>query len=184
MADAFWTLLAPVMADLGIPPASLVMADQNAPRPAKPYATLDVTDAGAAPWLIELEPDEAGNARFVEHRLANVEVQFYGQGAQERAGALGMRLRLPSNVNRAVALGIGVGTVRGATGISVLLNETQRETRGLLEFTAHVAAELTDNIGLIERVVLDCPPGHQHVIDAPVRQTYAAPGYFAQDYVG
>ena len=61
-----------------------------------------------------------------------------------------MRLRLPRHVNRAVALGIGVAVVNGATSVAVLMNENQYEQRGILEFTAHVGVEITDDVGLIE----------------------------------
>ena len=167
MADPFWSLLAPILA-----PVPLIMADQNAPRPAKPYATLDVTNAGAARWLTELPPDAAGNARFVEHRLANVEVQFYGADAQDRASDLGMRLRLPRHVNRAVDLGLGVAVVNGATSVAVLMNENQYEQRGILEFTCHVGVEITDEVGLIEHTETEgeydgVGGACQHVISAP-----------------
>jgi hypothetical protein len=158
MADPFWTLLAPIVA-----PAPLIHADQNGPRPPKPYATLDIVNAGAAAWLVEHEPGPAGLATFTEHRLVTVEVQFFGQGAQERASALGLRLRLPRHVDRAEALRIGIGVVGGATSLSALLDETQYEDRSVVEFTAHVAADVEDDVGLIEHADFEYPP------DAPVR---------------
>lgn len=167
MADPFWTLLAPIVA-----PATLILADGNGPRPAKPYATLDVTEAGAAPWLVEGPPDANGVAAFTEHATANVEVQFYGEGAQGRAKALGQRLRLPTAVDRAAALGIGIGTVRPATSLSALLNETQREERSVVEFTAHVTDAVAEAVGLIEHAEVEQTDAVgatvcRHTIDAP-----------------
>jgi hypothetical protein len=153
MPDPFWSLLAPIVA-----PAPLIHADQNGPRPPKPYATLDITSTGAAPWLVEHAPGVDGVSTFTEHRTANVEVQFYGDGAQARAAALGLRLRLPTQVDRATALGIGIGTVRGASSLAVLMNETQYESRSVVEFTAHVTASAEDTVsGAIDDIEIEWP---------------------------
>lgn len=173
---ALQALLAPIVA-----PVPLIFANQNAPRPAKPYATLDVQDTRPAAWLVEGEPDADGNATFREHALVNVEVQFFGTGAVERARDLGRRLRLPRHANRATALGLGIARVIAARDVPFLLNETQYEARGVLEFTAYHLAELTDDLGRVERVELqrdpgaepggasgaDDAPGCSHTIEAP-----------------
>lgn len=159
---ALQTLLAPIIA-----PVPLVFAQQNAPRPAKPYATLDVRNNGAAGWIIEGGPDDNGVAQFFEQRVINAEVQFFGVGAMERASDLGLRLRMPSQASRAAQLGVPIARVRGAIDATFLMNETQYEDRGILEFTAHHTGEMDDDVGLIEHVEFLCPPDHLHTVDAP-----------------
>lgn len=167
-AEALQRLLAPILA-----PIPVILSRQNAPRPAKPYAALDVQDNGAAAWLVEGPSDANGNAVFTEHRRVSAEVQLFGQGAMDRGSDLGMRLRLPRHVDRAIALGVSVARVHGSTNATLLLNEDQYEERGIFEFTAYHAARITDDLGLIEHADLDCsgPDGtdHQHLIDAPAR---------------
>lgn len=161
-ATALQALLAPIIA-----PVPLVHAQQNAPRPAKPYATLDVRNNGASGWLIEGGPDANGNATFLEQRVVSAEVQFFGLGAMDSASALGVKLRTPRQASRAASLGVPIARVRGALDATFLLNENQYEDRGILEFTAHHTGEIEDEVGLIETVVLGCPPGHEHIIGAP-----------------
>lgn len=165
--QALQRLLAPILA-----PVPVVFADQNAEPPPKPYATLSVENLGSSGgYLTEgpLRPD--GTAVFREHRTVNAEVQIYGRGAAARAAELGMRLRLPRHANRAADLGLGIAVVRGAMDVPALVNVTQYEERGVLEFTAHHVAELADDLGLIERAELHCPDGdggaHTHLVETP-----------------
>jgi hypothetical protein len=172
MSAALHSLLAPIVS-----PWPLVMADANAPRPPKPFATLAVNAAEPIGRQVERPVDEAGIIEVVEYRELSVEVQFFGPGCFETAQTVGLRVRLPSQVERAETLGVAVASIARATGVSALLNESQFEERGILEFTAYATEQVDDDVGLIEHAILTeipdpatNPPGtpeREFTIDAP-----------------
>ena len=165
---ALQALLAPIFA-----PGPVILADQNGSRPAKPYATLAVTGADTSGGsTIELPVNAAGIVAISEHQRLNVEVQCFGVGSFALAQAAGLRLRFPSHVLRAEQLNIGVSLVRRALRVPELLNQSQYEERGILEFTAYMVLAGTDDVGLIEHTVIVCQgpaptATHPHVISSP-----------------
>lgn len=164
MIPALYDLVAPILA-----PLPLIWADQNGPKPAKPYATITVRGGDEAP-VVQGEPDAAGIATTREHRLMRAEVEIYGANAFAAAQTLGLKLRLPSNLRRSYELDLGVARVRQATNLTALLDESQQyEARALLEFTFHASEAATDDVGLIEHVVIEAPC--EQVISSPTAAT-------------
>lgn len=154
-------------------PRMIIWADQNGPRPEKPYFTLKTSAVGTSP-LHASPPDAAGVATYREHRLIRCEIGCYGRDAVDLTTALAMRMRMPGAALAAEALGVGLGRFEAVRDLSVLLNTSQREGRAMLEFTASVVGSLAEQVGLIEHVVLECPApaeGHQHVISSPSAAT-------------
>jgi hypothetical protein len=157
--------------DLLIPlatPRSIILADQNGERPQKPYFTLKVRSSAGAP-LIESKPNAQGAATYHEHTLLRCEVNCFGRDSADLLRRIGIRLRMPSTSDKAAGLGVSISAVDQVRDITALLQASQREERAMLEFNAYTVASVTDDVSLIEHVVLNCPAegGHQHVISSP-----------------
>jgi hypothetical protein len=155
---AIQSLLAPLVA-----PGPLILADQNGPRPAKPFAALAVRSTPGQPMTYQYDPDETGSAEIVQHREVVVELQTFGANAFEFAQMVGLKLLFPSHVMRAEALGLGVSRINNVLRVPELLNQSQYEERGVLEFTIYDSLAGNDDVGLIENVNLECFE-HTHLI--------------------
>ncbi len=164
------TLLAPLVA-----PERLVWAEQVGPMPVpppKPYAELDVSTGGFAPYVMQIGPDEQGAMRWIEHGVKTVQVVFYGRDAMDRAVVFGLKLRTPLASGPAEALNIGIQTIEAARDIAFRNAAGQYEDRSMVEFTAQMAHEITLPAGLIKHVELGCPDlrggdPHVHRVNAP-----------------
>lgn len=160
VVTALQALLTPIVA-----PAMLILADQNGPRPAKPYATLSVRSTALDP-PIELPVDENGMAQMVSYVRVIAELQYYGNGAFQSAQTAGLKLRFRSSVSLAETLGVSVNNIRTVLRVPELLNESQYEERGLMEFAASAYLIGTDDVGLIEHAEIYCWD-HTHVVSDP-----------------
>lgn len=160
VVTALQALLTPIVA-----PSSLILAEQNGPRPPKPYATLSVRSTALDP-PIELPVDENGIAQMVAYMRVIAELQYYGLGAFQSAQIAGLKLRFRSSVALAETLGVSVNNIRTVLRVPELLNETQYEERGLMEFAASAFVTATDDVGLIEHAEIVCFD-HTHLISDP-----------------
>jgi hypothetical protein len=138
-------------------PLPIIWADQNGARPEKPYATLKIRTFGSAP-LENGGLDDQGIQTYTEQRTLRAEINVFGVEAVERAQELSMRLRSPLQSGRAEVLGIGIGRVAEVRDITTRLAQSQYEQRALLEFTVNAVGILAEQVGLIEHVVINCPP--------------------------
>lgn len=160
------------LAEAAAQPWQVVWANQNGPRPAKPYFRLQVRGrTGSMPAIGAL--NDQGHAPISEHVTLRVDLECFGLQAFEKVSAAASRLRYPSVTNLADALKIGVGTVGQVRDLTALMSGSQYEERAMLEFTAHIGSLAYDNLGLIEHVVFECPgyteddTGHAHTVSAP-----------------
>lgn len=158
-ATALQALLAPL-----VTPGPLIMADQNGPRPGKPFAALSLRSTRPFGPIVE-QVDENGFVRVTQYLHVNTELQCFGLGGYARSQMVGLRLMMPSNVQRADSLGLAISRVNQALRVPELLNENQYEERGILEFVAYASISADDEVGLIEQVEIECF-GHTHTVKA------------------
>ncbi len=145
----------------------LIFSNQNGPRPAKPYATLAVRSISEQP-IIEHDLNGDGIVSLAKLQRMIVEVEYFGFGAFSKAQILGLKLQSPRNVDRGQEFGISVSELRGVTRVPELLNQSQYEERGILEFTAYIMVEGDDDVGLIEHAIIqDTDADHACVFDFP-----------------
>lgn len=162
--DAAWELLTFAIADPAVP---LVHADQNAPRPAPPFATLDIMAERpiADDVLGELDDDGAGT-RYAQS-AATAAVTFFGRGSYARAKALWLRLSSARVVEKAELLGMGIGRRLAMRDETALVDAVQREERAACEFEILWLASVPDAPGLIASAT----------IEARVSGAVAVPGF-------
>lgn len=154
------TLLAPLVS-----PGLLILAEQNGPRPPKPYATLSVRNVRPAP-PVKREVNDAGVIELVQVKYLTCELQTFGAGAMETAELAGLRMRFPTTAMRAEALGLGISRINNALDVPELLNQSQFEERAILEFTVYDALAAGDDVGVIESVEFECFD-HVHTVSTP-----------------
>ena len=129
-----------------------IWANQNAPRPAKPYVSLRIASRKTD------EHDEYGpvTADGTQVVVANseitLEVQAYGDGAQAALEAVRAKLGLQTVVQSTAALGIAVRSRGQVMNVTQLLDASSFEDRAVLEVVIGYRENVTDTVGLIQSI--------------------------------
>ncbi|APH57398.1 Phage-related protein [Granulibacter bethesdensis] len=134
---------------------ALIWAEQNAPRPAFPYATLrwlrseEGSRPIARPWYGAVNAD---GLMVVETPMQDtLEIQVFGPSALNTLDTLRQRLGFPTTQDNAFLHGIAVLSCGPVLNISALL-ETTWEERAAMELTLGHVMRGADAVGLIEKV--------------------------------
>ncbi|MEZ7780464.1 hypothetical protein O4A46_01495 [Cupriavidus gilardii] len=131
--------------------APVIFANENGPRPAKPYIALRVNPASRLP--VHRGPvDDAGVQPVSAHRSAQVELQCFGTGCMDALDVLGQRLHMQAALDRAEQLDLAVTAVGQLRQVPVLRDATTYEPRAVLELTIDYTTTLADDVGVIETV--------------------------------
>lgn len=132
-------------------PVPVVFADENGPRPAKPYIALRVNPASRLP--VHRGPvDGQGEQPVSAHRSAQVELQCFGAGCLNALDAVGQRLNMQTALDLAEQLDLAVTAVGQLQQVPVLRDATTYEPRAVLELTIGYTLTLADTVGVIEEV--------------------------------
>lgn len=142
-----YSLLAPLSPTVG----GLIWADQNGPRPEKPYATVAVRSFDPFP-VVKQTVDVDGIENVSQLVRLAVEWQFIGLNALDMAKAAQLKLRTDTQANRAEVLNLGVSAVNSGTAVPTVLNTTQIEERAIVELIVYDSEFVLDDVGLIENV--------------------------------
>jgi hypothetical protein len=133
----------------GVP---VIFADENGPRPQKPYIQLRVQTAHRFP-LHRGAVDDAGQQLVTGHRDAAVELQCFGRGSYDALDSLAQRLGMEAALADAERLDLAVFDVGKISQMPVLRDQASYEPRALLELGIRYAVTLTDAVGAVEQVV-------------------------------
>lgn len=131
--------------------APVIFADENGPRPPKPYIALRVNPASRLP--VHRGPVGVEGVQPVSaHRSAQVELQCFGAGCMDALDALGQRLHMQAALDRAEQLDLAVTAIGPLRQVPVLRDGTTHEPRAVLELTIGYTTTLSDEVGVIETV--------------------------------
>ena len=162
LIDRLYDVISPLF-----PAGKLIKAEEDGPRPSRPYATLRVEEVNTERHLFRSEVDVDGLVTFRENGMATVEVQVFGGNALDIANEVSRRLRAPAAHKRAHDKSLALAVIIGTQNLATLLNNAQYEPRAMLEFTVNHAQEFTEEVGRITEVEVECLDDHIHVIVAP-----------------
>jgi hypothetical protein len=134
----------------GVP---VVFAEENGPRPPKPYIQLRVQTALRFP-LHRGAVDDGGQQLVTVHRDAAVELQCFGSGSYDVLDKLGQRLGMEVSLAEAERLDLAVFDVGKLSQVPVLRDQASYEPRAVLELGVRYAVSLADTVGAVEQVML------------------------------
>lgn len=129
----------------------VIFADENGPRPPKPYTAMRVSPARRLA-VHRGAVDDAGLQPVAAHRSAQVELQCFGAGCANALDELGQRLHMQAALNRAEQLNLAVTAVGRLRQVPVLRDAATYEPRAVLELTIDYTTTLADDVGVIETV--------------------------------
>jgi len=131
----------------------VVYADQNAPRPPRPFVTLRLTPLGTVGQSYIGEPDSDGVATILHDLELSCSVQAFGPCAMQITSTpLGSLERATVNDRFRSA---GLAFIRDTAGILdvTALTGTEFEPRAQFDIEFRTTGQILDDIGFIETVI-------------------------------
>lgn len=155
-------------------PVPLVFADENGPRPAKPYATV------ATRWASRAREnygrvDDNGIRLTESHRDVSVEVHGYGVGIFEALDLMSQMLDTEDIIQATVTKNIAFWDIGQVNRLPMLRDASSYEPHAVIEISARYVLGVTEDVGFIEHVeaTLDTvggltdPPPIEFTVDIP-----------------
>lgn len=157
MIDSLYDLIKENLLYAGLPNFGLVFANQNMPRVSKPYVVMNVLNIEIPDHVIyhhDINPD--GYRTLSGWRKATVELQFYN-GIESLSSASRMALSLESenSLQSQGKLNCSIGQRLFFSYVPEILNQSQFEGRAIYHFEYFYTEEFADQVGLIEKVIID-----------------------------
>jgi len=138
---------------------SVILAHDKGPRPALPYCVvrlISIAPQGEDEEIYLLNEDEEPVLKVRGHRLAQVEVQTFGAGAEDWLDSAVLALRFPSIKAILDTAGFSISSYGGITDLTGLL-DTSFESRAAMELTIAYRFENVPEV-LVELMELDVEP--------------------------
>lgn len=135
--------------------SKIVFANQNAPRPARPFITLFVNTFADGEHSSVGAPDDYGIAEIVSDRMVMVDIQAYGTNAQDIIDNLRLsfeKVRVQEELRRDKIPFIRVSS--GFDDTSEVVG-SEYEPRAQMDVEFRCAAIIEDDVGLIENVEIE-----------------------------
>lgn len=153
MIPVLWTFINYVLNEYYGWNWTIVWANQNAPRAAKPYVVINITNITDTAFDNTDSLDENGFQDQSGFRIAVVELQFYGGiSSITRASLAQLQLSSTPGVDKMVELDVAIGNRLFLGYVPALLNNSQFEHRSIYTFQFYYTDMIKDNVGLIETV--------------------------------
>lgn len=152
---SFETLRALIQTQTGL---ATIWSNPNAPRPALPYVTLQVTSDVETNRQEISTINSSGIVDIGQHGEAVLSIQFFesrngnGRLARDRAQALRMAFKKPTVLDALAAAGFPYRREAGIFDIPAMVG-TGFESRATLDVTLGYLAKTTDDHGYVETII-------------------------------
>ena len=142
---------------LGLPKSQVIWYYPNAPRPQKPYATLQCfAEVGESQEDI-VKTDTTGIYNFVVPVTATLRVQLYGtQGTDvcEQLNVLARRLETDTFADKCFANHVAFYNAESVQDLTEVMEQSV-DVRASIEFHIRTNSEILDDLSVIEQVEVD-----------------------------
>ena len=142
---------------LGLPKSKVIWYMPNAPRPAKPYATLECfAEVGEAQEDIVKTPT-TGVYNFVVPVSATLRVQLYGnQGDDvcEQLNVLARRMETDTFADKCFANKVAFYNAESVQDLTEVMEQSV-DVRASIDFFVRTTSEILDDLSVIEQVEVD-----------------------------
>lgn len=142
---------------LNLPKSKVIWYYPNAPRPAKPYATLECfAEVGEAQEDIVKTPT-TGIYKFVVPVSATLRVQLYGnQGDDvcEQLNVLARRMETDTFADKCFANKVAFYNAESVQDLSEVMEQSV-DVRASIDFFVRTTSEILDDLSVIEQVEVD-----------------------------
>ena len=142
---------------LNLPKSKVIWYMPNAPRPAKPYATLEIfAEVGESQEDI-LKTQTTGIYKFVVPVTATVRVQLYGNHGDdvcEQLNVLARRLETDTFADKCFANNVAFYNATSVQDLTEVMEQSV-DVRASIDFFVRTNREILDDLSVIEQVEVD-----------------------------
>ena len=143
---------------LGLSKYQVIWYYPNAPRPSRPYATLEVfAEVGEAQEDI-LKTSKAGMYNIVVPVRQTLQVQFYGRQGDDvcqRLNVLARKLETPTVADKCFANGVAFFDAESVVDLTEVLDDANAMPRAAIDLFVRTNSEIIDDMGIIEQVEVE-----------------------------
>ena len=143
---------------LGLSKSQEIWYYPNAPRPVRPYATLEVFAEVCEAQEDVLKTSEAGMWNIVTPVRQTLQVQFYGQQGDDvcqRLNILARKLETPTVADKCFANGVAFFDAESVVDLTEVLDEADAMPRASIDLFVRTNSEIIDDLGIIEQVEVE-----------------------------
>lgn len=153
MIDKLYQLVNEAARRLG-PNWTIIFANQNMPRPVKPYMTINVTNVDIPDHVIYIGPTNTYfNETVYGWRKATVDIQVYnGIESLSTINTLALVLQTTSMVEYQTTIDVSIGQRLFIGYVPEIVNNSQFEGRGIYQFEFFYTESYTEPLSDIAKV--------------------------------
>ncbi len=134
---------------------TVIWAKQNGPKPKKPFATLRLYAFRGVGTNDEVPTDTPGGVEVKGTFEATLEIQYFGDSAEQKLIELDQSLSKPTIVDRCFGTGVAFFDAQNVQDLTGLLDATNYEERASIDLSIRYANAMTDNPGYVSQVNLN-----------------------------
>jgi hypothetical protein len=134
---------------------TVIWSKGNGPKPRKPFATLRLYGYRRNGLDEGRSTNTAGVVEVRGDREATLEVQYFGEDAQQKLLELEQQFQRPTIVEQCFVEGVAFFDVQNIQDLTGLLDATTYEERASIDFSVRFAISTTDETGYIDKVTIN-----------------------------
>lgn len=127
---------------------------QNAPKPANPYISLNLSPERDLGNEVRRRSDGSGTLDLLGRREATLSVNAFGRGSIDICNSLWLSLRRPTIVDRCMGVRIAFVRAEAPQDLTELIDGRSWEERANLDLIVSYGISATDNPGYITTVTV------------------------------
>jgi len=134
---------------------TVIWARQNGPKPKKPFAVLRLYAYRRDGLDEERFTSTQGVVEVRGDRVATLEVQYFGDNAQQMLIELEQSLQRPTIVERCFGACVAFFDVKNIQDLTGLLDAATYEERASIDFSVRFVVSTTDETGYIDKITIN-----------------------------
>lgn len=134
---------------------TVIWANQNGPKPKKPFATLRLYAFRGVGMNDESPTDTPGEIEVRNTVEATLEVQYFGTNAEQKLIELNQALSKPTVLDKSFSAGVAFFDAQNVQDLTGLLDAANFEERAAIDLSVRYVNSMTDNPGYVSQVNLN-----------------------------
>lgn len=134
---------------------TVIWANQNGPKPKKPFATLRLYAFRGVGMNDEIPTTTLGQVEVKGTHEATLEVQYFGTNAEQKLIELNQALSKPTVLDKCFSADVAFFDAQNVQDLTALLDATNYEERASVDLSVRFILSTTDEPGYLEKVSIN-----------------------------
>ena len=134
---------------------TVIWANQNGPKPRKPFAKLRLYASRSVGMNDEVPTDTAGKIEIKGTIEKTLEVQYFGTDAEQKLIELNQALSKPTVLDKCFSASVAFFDAQNVQDLTGLLDATNYEERASIDLSVRFTLSATDEPGYFDKVSIN-----------------------------